>query len=93
MAGTLPKTALLLTNYGTTLGHFNSYGDIARHLGISISGDGQITFMDERVYPTYIMKEDLICGNWTKEGAINDWARCYMEKNLPSSFHIYRYLC
>ena len=95
MVGTLPKTALLLTHYKRVEGHFSSYGNVARHLGISVSNTGKITFMGERVYPNYIMKDEGITANnhWkSKAEVINDWATNYMSKNLDSNYSIYRYL-
>ncbi len=95
MVGVLPRTALLLTDYDHVVGHFTSYGDIARHIGIDVSDSGSITFMGKPVYPKYIMEDtgSVINNHWkSKSDVINDWAKYHMSKYMPSSYSIYRYL-
>ncbi len=94
MIGTLPKTALLLTDYDHVVGHFTSYGDVARHIGINVSDGGSITFLGKPVHPKYIMEDTATGNHWkSKSDVINDWAKYHMSKHMPSSYSIYRYLC
>ena len=95
MAGVMPKTALLLTRSGVVQGEYASWYEIAVTLGISIGDDGHITFMGEKQNPGYVIDPDktIITGeHWERIDAIKDWAKCYMEKKLPSDYRIYRFL-
>ena len=87
MAGSIPPTGYLLT--GRRWGgpqEFNTLLDIAYTLGIAVNDSGVVTFNGESVQPTYAMDE------FTKEEVIKDWVRCYMHKNLPIGYKLYRYL-
>lgn len=93
--GVMPNTSLLLVSNGVVQGHFDSYSGVAHHLGISVSDDGQVTFMDKKVYPTYLMEDvgPISNNHWeSKELVIKDWSRSYMSKHLPAGYTIYRYL-
>ena len=92
---TLPPTALLLTENDMVIGHFKSYGDIARHLGISVSDEGRVTLMGKEMGPTYCMEDtgSILNNSWGSAREVeNDWAVHYMSKNLPKRYCIYRYL-
>jgi hypothetical protein len=94
MAGSLPRTAYLLTLSGVVIGEFSSLADITQHLGISIDDEGYITFMGDKVHPEYALKSDTELGpnGFTKLEAMRDWSKCYLDKNLTSSYKIYRYI-
>ena len=95
MVGTLPRTALLLTNSGVVQGHFQSWSQIGHHFGIKVSDDGVVNFNGEDQNPRYIMHERecmIMNTHWkSKEDVIRDW--CSRHMRLPSGYSIYRYLC
>ena len=86
MAGVLPSTGYLLIYMGTVVGEFENLTAISYHLGISIDKEGNITFMDNKVGPSYGLD------HWGELGAIKDWSRCYLRNTLSSDYKIYRYL-
>lgn len=91
--GTLPATGFLLTSYGVIHGHYQSVSDVAYALGISVSDDGWVTFLEERRGPQYIMAhQDPSNGFKTKHDVVKDWAMYHMRPHLESRYRIYRYL-
>jgi hypothetical protein len=95
MVGTVAKTKYLLVRYDHVKGTFDTLGDVCRHLGVTINNLGEIKFMGEPVLPHYGLKKKSDIFNsdgYTREEAVNDWARYYMRKYLPSEYQVYRYL-
>ena len=92
--GTMPRTALLLVSSGVVQGHFASYSELTRWMGISVDmGTGWVTFMGKQQGPKYSVKDDGMVANnhWkTADDIIRDWSRCHLK--LPSGYRIYRYL-
>jgi hypothetical protein len=88
--GTLPQTRYLLTNYGMVIGEFDSLTDMSYHFGISVSDCGRVTFNGAQVNPTYGMGG--IGGFTSKYAVIKDWSNNYLQKNLGSSYKVYRFL-
>ena len=87
----MPRTAYLLTEWGTVRGEFDSLFEIGLHLGVVINNDGEIDFMGKRAHPTYGLLPKYSDG-FTKEHAKRDWCAHHMKNYLPSRFQIYRYL-
>ena len=92
--GTMPPTALLLINGCLVVGSFDSYSAIGHYLGVSCDDDGVITFLGVKRNPSYILEhhEQSACNRgFTKDGAIRDWSKRYMQSNMHN-YQIYRYL-
>lgn len=85
MAGCLPKTRYLLTDYNLVIGSFDSLADIAYYLGVKVK-NGYIFLNDKKQLPEYSTE------SFNEYEMIRDWAKCYMRGKLPSNYCIYRYL-
>lgn len=94
MAGTLPKTKLLLTRHGCVAGEFSSYMSVVRYVGVEVTDDGDVLVQGKASGPGYIMKEDKWISPdnvWkSKLDVLKDWCRYHFR--LPPGYTVYRFL-
>jgi hypothetical protein len=88
MAGSLPVTYYLLSNYGTISGEFPNLLSIAHHLGVSINDEGYIQLQEKTQHPSYFIGEGR--NDFTKNQAIADWM--IHHRKLPMGMKIRRCL-
>lgn len=98
MAGTLPKTKLLIVEGVEVRGEFNSWGEAAKAVGLEINRKGHVWLRSRSqqisMTPSYAMAtdEETTPGNgWEPDAALADWMKCYHHQ-LPPRFKVYRFL-
>lgn len=97
MVGVLPSTKLLVTLNDYVVDHFSSYREVGQLLKVTVDDAGTITMLGKPQSPSYKIKTceklpKLWDEGFTQEEAITDWCRCYLVKNLPASYNVYRFL-
>ena len=95
MCGVMPKTELLVIRNSMILFTLENYAQVAFALGVTISDGGAISFMGEVRNPSYSLEYSPYTAKdgWTKQAAIEDWAKYHMAANLPREISIRRVLC